>query len=273
MSGFLKSPGYLKKCLGLILLFGFISLGAIGGCSNNNGGGQDPSQALTENDFANDPALRDNPEEGVVVDFLEPPLSEEPENDTGVVGIDEIPVTYPQTVEQTFCWEDGDLDAMHFMELIDSEGSEVLRVDVNGECVTEIIEAGDYVVTIHHDGMTETTFPIFMIPNPDDIQEAKEAEGLINRFKVVIAQILDGIQNSVSKDARAQPTVQDNINTLITTKKCPGCNLFKADLTGADLRGATLSSALWCDGMCICGVGQSSGVCENCPSVDICTGP
>jgi len=36
----LKSRDYLMKCVGFIVLFGFISLGAIGGCSNN-GGGQD----------------------------------------------------------------------------------------------------------------------------------------------------------------------------------------------------------------------------------------
>jgi hypothetical protein len=36
----IKSRNYLKKCLGFLLILGFISLGAIGGC-NNNGGGSD----------------------------------------------------------------------------------------------------------------------------------------------------------------------------------------------------------------------------------------
>lgn len=94
MRRFLKSEDYLKKFLLFILLFGFIAIGAIGGCSNN-GGGQDGSQAQTENDFANNPALRDDPERGIVVDFLESPGSEAPEYDTGEVGIDEIPVRYP----------------------------------------------------------------------------------------------------------------------------------------------------------------------------------
>jgi len=40
MSKALKSRDYLMKCLGFVLLFGFITLGAIGGCNNNNGGGQ-----------------------------------------------------------------------------------------------------------------------------------------------------------------------------------------------------------------------------------------
>ena len=35
MSGLLKSRDYFIKCLGFVLLFGFISLGAIGGCNND----------------------------------------------------------------------------------------------------------------------------------------------------------------------------------------------------------------------------------------------
>ena len=36
----IKSRDYLKKCLGFLLILGFISLGVIGGC-NNNGGDSD----------------------------------------------------------------------------------------------------------------------------------------------------------------------------------------------------------------------------------------
>ncbi len=186
--------------------------------------------------------MRDNTEEGIVVKFLEPPSSPTPENDTGEGGVDEIPVRYPETVEQTFCWEDDNTQAMHFMELIDSQENEVLRVEVNGQCVTEIIERGNYVMSIHHDGMTETTFPVFIIPDQDDIQQAKETDGLINRFKISVAYVLKGIQSTISKDARAQ-TLQDNINTLIKTKDCVKCNLMRADLRGANLSGADLTGA------------------------------
>jgi len=47
MSRLLKSRDYLMKCLGFVLLFGFISLGTIGGC-NNNGGGNDLAILLGE---------------------------------------------------------------------------------------------------------------------------------------------------------------------------------------------------------------------------------
>ncbi|TFG75692.1 MAG: pentapeptide repeat-containing protein [Thermodesulfobacteriales bacterium] len=244
MSRLLKSRGYFMKSLGFVLLFGFISLGAIGGCSDNNGGGQDSTgatTALTENDLVNDPSLRADLERHLIVHFLEHPETLELGKDTGEVGIDEIPVTYQETVEQRFCWEDDDTDAMHFMELVDSEGSEILRVDVNGECVTEVIEAGDYVLTLHHDGRILTTHPIFMIPNPDDTQQSRETDGLINRFKLVIVNILQGIHDTVSKDARA--SIQDNIDTLLKTNYCLSCNLGSADLTGAVLNGAQLYDA------------------------------
>ena len=86
MNRLLKSQNYLMKCLGFVLLFGFISLGTIGGCNTNNGGGQDGTRALTESDFANDPNLSANPEDGVVVVFLEPTEAPEADNLTGVLG-------------------------------------------------------------------------------------------------------------------------------------------------------------------------------------------
>jgi hypothetical protein len=128
------------------------------------------------------------------------------------------------------------------MELDDIEGNEILRIDANGECVTEVIEAGDYVMTIHHDGRNFTTHPIFMIPNPDDIQEARERDGLIDRFKVVIANIQQNIQDTVSKDARAQ-SASDDISTLISTNRCVRCNLFKADLSNRVLNLGVLTES------------------------------
>jgi len=275
-----ESRDCFVKCLLFVLLLGFISLGSIGGCGNN-GEEQDGTQALTENDFANDPSLRADPEGGVIVKFLEPPNSEENENDTGGVGIDTIPYKYTKTLSNTFCWEDEDGDAGHFMELDDSDGNEILRIDVNGECVTVVIEAGDYVMTIHHDGRIEITHPVFIIPNPENNQQARETDGLINRFKVVVSNIVKGIQNTVSKDAKAQ--MPPALDTLINTGKCIGCDLTSADLSfqkleGVDLINATLtrailigtfltgadfSNATWIDGVCTC-QDNSIGQCVGC---------
>lgn len=71
--------------------------------------------------------------------------------------------------------------------------------------------------------------------------------------------ILQGIHDTVSKDARA--SIQDNIDTLLKTNYCLNCNLGSADLTGAELLNAT-----WCNG-CVCD-SPSKGTCVGCPSVE-----
>ncbi len=264
--------GYIVRSVLFVSFLFVMSLGLIGGCSD--GGGGNDSQALTENDFAEDSALKANLK-GVVVTFLESPMSEEAENDTGQVGIDLIPVAYKRTTEQMFCWEDDDVDAMHFMELRDSEGNLILTVQVNGDCVTEEIEEGDYVLAFHHDETIGDALPIFLIPNPEESEQARKSEGLIDRFKQVASNVLKQIERTVTKDAKAQTTgYTDFLNrrTLIRRNKCVGCNLQGADfvfvpvcpsgltplnLNGADLTDADLRRANFC------GVRLSGAIFKN----------
>jgi len=241
-----KPQDYLMKCLGFVLLLGFISLGAIGGC-NNNGGGQDGTRALTENDFSEDPSISAKADGGVVVSFLEPPGGEKPERDTGEVGTDIVPYRYNQTFEHTFCWEDEDQAAEHFMTLIDAEGVEVLKVEVNGDCVTEVIEKGNYEMLLHHDEKTEDTHPVFVVPDQNGDLGANKTEmeqGILKTVKRIFDETLRNI--GFSKEARAQ-SVSDNIKTLLKTNACPNCDLRRADLTRADLTGANLFEAFLVD--------------------------
>jgi len=303
MGRWLESRDYFVKCLGFILLLGFISLGAIGGCGNNGG---DDTQALTENDFAEDPSIVADPTGGVVVIFLEPPDSEEPENDTGEIGVDIIPYTYKSTLEHTFCWEDDDPDAEHFMVLEDSDGNEIFILDVNGECITVVLEAGDYVMIIHHDGRIETTHPIFIIPSQENgVQADTSTDGLNKNGKVLISNLLQNLHNTITHNAKAQQSTKKIVKTLLKTDACPNCNLTgaklknaklsgadlsgadltdadltKAILTGADLTGAILTgvtlgdtmfdNATWCDSLCTCGT-NSIDTCVGCAPIDICT--
>jgi len=229
---------YFRKRLLFVSLIALVVIGVVGGCSDNNGE-QNSTQVLTENDFANDDSLSGNPEGLVIVTFLEHPNMENAENDTHELGIDEIPITYSRTIEHTLCWEDEDEQSGHFMELKDSEGNEVLRLDANGECVTEVIEAGDYAMIFYHDGRLETKHAIFIIPNPEDVEQAKNTRGLINRFKTAAANIVERIEQTVTKDAEAQ-VVERHVELLISTNSCPACELAGADLSGADLTGAIL---------------------------------
>lgn len=210
------------------------------GCDENNNGIN--GTALTENDFAEDSALKANTELGVIVTLLEAPNSVMLENDTGTVGVDEIPVTFRQQVDQTFCWDADDPDAMDFMEIRDSQGDLVLLVEANGDCVTQVIQPGDYVMIFHHDGRSEDTDPIFIIPDPNDAQQARKSRGLFNRFKQNAANILGGLKSALYNNAIAQ--IEENINTLIKTNNCQDCDLIGANLSGADLKGADLTGAI-----------------------------
>ena len=240
----LRPTNYCRLYIAILLL-GLISIGLIVGCDDDGGGNS--TQALTENDFSEDPSLQADLERHVVVKFLEHPESDTPESDTGETGNDTIPLIYNRTAEHTYCWEDDDGEAGHFLELDDSEGNEILRIDVNGECKTVLLEAGNYLLTLHHDGRIETTHPIFIIPNPENIEQARKTKGLFNRFKLATADILKQIEQTVTKDARAQdvplpPTepVDENVNVLVSTNRCVFCDLSGANLAGADLMGARL---------------------------------
>jgi len=244
MGRLLKSQDYLMKCLLFVLLLGFISLGAIGGCGNN-GGEQDDTQALTENDFVNDPSLSANPRGGVVVIFLEHPDSEQPGNDTGEVGRDIIPYRYDKDLNHTFCFEDENDDAEHFAVFFDSDGNEVLRVEANGECVTVFIPAGDYFLELTHDGKIEDILPVFAIPGRTAEQTVRNVDtdkGLFKSSKNLFSIILNDLHHIITPKAKAQ-TVADNVQTLLSSDSCVGCNLSGANLIGADLSGGNLSNA------------------------------
>jgi len=258
MSRLLKSRDYLKKCLGFVLLFGFISLGAIGGC-NNNGGGQDGTQALTENDFFNDPNLSANPKKGIVVVFLEPAEAPEEDNLTGVLGVDVIPYSYTRTLNHTICWEDDNVDSKHFMILQNSDGEEVLRALANGGCVTEVIEAGDYGMILTHGEHVAKIDPVFLIPIPEDEQVTKRDEFDQREFRTAngfpskmyryipggLVKFFDSISNVFTRPARAQTggDPSANLTTLINTNACGECNLTGVNLSGKDLSGGQLGAA------------------------------
>lgn len=230
----MKAPVKLFSLLAVIII-----LTAATGCDSGNGG---DSVAFTEIEFADDSVPWADIEEDLLIVFLEPAGSDSTQDDTGSVGIDEIPVRYKKTQTRTFCWEDDDADAMHFMELRDSDGSLILTIEANGDCVTEVIEKGDYVMTLHNDGSSGETLPVFIIPHPDKNRQARETDGLFNGLKAVIARTLKGIQNTISKEAIAQ-NVQESIDTLLKTRSCVQCNLRDANLYGKNLKGVNLTGA------------------------------
>lgn len=153
-----------------ILIFICVSmLLAFASCSDHVPG----KNALTEKDFSNDPGLRADPRGVVLKTVLENPGSTAEKDDTGVIGRDIIRLTYSSTTNHTFCWEDKDREARHLMTLNDINGIELVRVISNGECVTEVIEPGDYDIYLHHDGRNDRSLPILLERHEDNSPELK----------------------------------------------------------------------------------------------------
>jgi YVTN family beta-propeller protein len=230
---------------GFIELLTFIFLFAIfaGACDDS-----DSSSTLIERDFAADPTLTADPEDDTIIKFLEPPNTNQttsldfvdPE-DTGGTGFDTSPFSYRRTLEHTFCWEDDDGEAGHFIELDDIDGNNIFTLEVNDECVTEIIEAGDYILKIFHDGFSGNTHPIFFIPDPDELEQAKNEDSSTALLVGKTIKILNFFPGISLEKAYAQNTTPQE--TLINTSKCIGCNLKNVDLSSLELQNVDLSEA------------------------------
>jgi len=134
------------------------------------------------------------------------------------------------------------------MVIEDSEGNEILRLDV-GDCVTVVLEAGDYLMQIHHDGRIEKTHPIFIVPGQKKTLGAKKEEtipeGIVERAGKVLSNILDELDISIIQTANAGHN--NDLNTLLSTNSCVRCDLTGANLVGANLFQANLGGAVLAD--------------------------
>ena len=216
------------------------------GCHDNNNSSD--GQARSENDFFADPSLKANGLKDTVVMFLESP-SNVSANQTGTPGLDEFTYSFSRSVPFRMCWGDVDPESAHFMELFDSQGNMVLSVEANGECATADIEAGDYKVILNHDARTESNHIIFLVPDPQDAQQAREADGFIGKLRLLAANTIQKIRNTVTTDVNAQdlnpPGVVAHLNSCVSCD-LEGIDLAMTDLSlvflfASDLTGAILS--------------------------------
>jgi len=291
-----------KLFISFIFLLILASASFIGCEDNNNGSSQ---TVIIENNFVDDASLSADPETHNVIKFLEHPDSTDQQSDTGEIGNDVIPLNYKQTINHTYCWDDDDQDAEHFMTIIDSEGMEILRLGANEECITALIEAGSYEMVIHHDGKIEETLPIFIVPESTLMAKNQEVkyEGILERADKFLSHIFLKYDMGFTETTMAQTA--PSITTILNTLMCVGCNLSGTDLsnlnfssvnfftanmtntnlintnlsgailtnviftdanlTNANLTSATLSNALWTDGTCRCAIENSVGTCLGCP--------
>jgi hypothetical protein len=229
----------------------FAAASFIGKAQNGDNSARQPGTALTENDFVKHPSLFAVPEAGVAVTFLENPNSISELGDTGTVGMDIIPFKYTSGMNQTFCWQDDNKESRHFMTLLDSSGNEVLRVEANGDCVTQFINQGNYEMRIQHDDSTdEVSATVFSIPegNADNSSETTLSTNKCRGCDLSEADFSNAILTNVDLHGAdlsgANLSNADLSGANLSDALLASADLTGANLTGADLRGADLTDAL-----------------------------
>jgi hypothetical protein len=241
----------------LIIVTGAVFAGVsfIGKAQNGGDTVRQPGTALTENDFVKDPFLFAVPEAGVAVTFLENANSPSEPDDTGTVGMDIIPFKYVSGMNQTFCWQDDNKESRHFMTLVDSSGTEVLRVNANGDCVTQFINQGNYEMLIQHDDSTDQlSATVFSTPekNADNSSETTlstnkcqgcDLSGADFSNAILTSVDLHGADLSGANLSNADLSGANLSDTLLASADLRGANLTNANLSGADLTNANLSGA------------------------------
>ena len=95
---------------------------------------------------------------------------------------------------------------------------------------------------IHHDGRQELSHPIFLIPQEDEQLASTSHETMMDLIFAGVSNILSRLDLGFTQATNAQ-SVADNIQTLLRTRSCKGCNLTAANLTNTSLRNVNLVDA------------------------------
>ncbi|MBS1494701.1 MAG: pentapeptide repeat-containing protein [Bacteroidetes bacterium] len=211
------------------LLSFLIITAAISGCSdsivNSTSINTGKYKALTESQFNSNAVAYATPGAVVYVDLEN--LNAPPDSvreDTGAIGEDVIPYRYTETATHRIKLDAG---AMFKARLVNEAGAVIYQLNAPGDTSRVSIPAGNYKLyltsTISSDGAYGYSQPVFIQPD----------------------------SAAITSGAGAPPQGgydPDQLNQLLTTRKCTSCNLrgvtilFK-DLQGADLTRAFLSNS------------------------------
>jgi len=215
MSKLVQSKDYLIKSVGFLLLFGFVSLGAIGGC--NNGGGN-PCGGFEE--------------ECPCIFSGVPPTS--------------TCWPVPPSVSKTptlFSSTSCDLFQNLNFPIIPSITSMLSNFQETKSCMIEMTSELPSICTELNKVETNLTPGEF---NTCQCRLEQYVKDLIDEGITV----LDAIDSQPLKPADVScPTAQDltdveeNVKILLDTNMCPDCDLHGANLAGADLTRADLTGA------------------------------
>ncbi len=200
-----------------------IFIGALQGCSdsitNSTTSTTDKYKARTESEFNADASLKTIPGAVVYVDLehLNSPASGV-NGDTGPIGEDVIAYVYTESATHRFKLDAG---AKFTARLVNAEGAVMFTLNNPGDTARVTLPAGSYKLyltsLLSYAFSPISTQAVFIQPDVNAI-----ASGGV------------GAQGGYNKD---------DLNTLLTTNKCIGCNLNEVQLHDKNLTGADLSYA------------------------------
>ncbi len=260
------------------------------GCGSGSSGA--PAEALTEYDFAADPALRLEPGQ-VGVTFLEPADGEGPGAiDTGTRGSDEFPIRVSTPTTITYALDAANrASTVAQAEMRSADGTVAFTLTPGSPTATVSLEPGDYGLVVTS-GYTTAQQPdagprtIFLREGRAAGSAAATSAAAFERTVTLLTEIacagtckLAGVDlhGANLADARLSGADLSGANLKganLTFASLDGANLAKADLSGANLfasnlrgsaqtgailTGAVLGLATWIDGT-VCTDG-SVGAC------------
>lgn len=181
---------------------------------------------FSEYDFTENQSLYIEPH-NVGITFLEPKDAktikdanniEMPDNEG--IGVDKIPVHIPEPNTYTYSIDPNDTtNTIESAVMKNSSGEEVFRLDKNNKTISIYLQAGNYNLFIYS-GYTQ----------------AEESEA--NHRCVFLYSKVNVAGTGLNASYH-----QYDLDKLLSTKSCPGGNLFCANLSYANLTGANLSYA------------------------------
>ena len=212
----------------------------VAACHDDNNGNNAARNTFTEDQFVLDPNLQANPETDLIIKFLEPPPTKvilANTRDTADLGIDEIVFSYSRTQDHTICIEPDPVAAHTFQ--LEGDGIDTITLTM-GECTNAIIPTGDYILRSIHDGLSDRTHPVFIIPNQDIMLDASNQNGFMDKARRFAVRAINLITNKTVENAHAQTST---LQTLISTRACTACDLSSTDLSFRDLQGVDLTGS------------------------------
>jgi hypothetical protein len=211
------------------------------GCGDD---GNDVRSHLNEHDFAQNPSLVATTDHVVIINLEHPDATDVHENDSHVIGIDRIPLYFPEDVIHEFVIEYKEEGDAYFEVLLDEEGNDILRLDRGNTTVTENITAGTYTLEINHGRGIDGAIILFV--RPGSTFTGGDCPGCDLHDANLSGANLEWANLSHANLSLADLSHAKLSPANLTAANLTAANLNEADLQGTDMCRASMRAATFC---------------------------